>query len=197
MPAWSLAVRARQARISDVGGHQQQRDEQGAGGDVADPAAGGAARASWAVSLTSPLRPSMVLRKVATGRAGLGPRRGVLAVEGAYVGGDGDRGLAAEPGVVYRHLAVGLRVVMEVVSFGQVGRIRGPGSGAGEADHQLTNGCQARGRSIPGQPLRRSPRGVVAGAGRRSAVVVRVIAAGLNRDLPWCRPAGRQGVPPW
>ena len=41
MPAWSLAVRARQARISDVGGHQQQRDEQGAGGDVADPAAGG------------------------------------------------------------------------------------------------------------------------------------------------------------
>jgi hypothetical protein len=37
------------------------------------------------------------------------------------------------------------------------------------ADHQLISGCQARGRSIPGQPLRRTPRGAVAGAGRMQA----------------------------
>ena len=42
MPAWSLAVRARQARIlRDVGGDQQQRGEQGAGGDAADAAVAG------------------------------------------------------------------------------------------------------------------------------------------------------------
>ena len=87
------------ADLADVGGHQQQRGEQGAGGDAADPAAGGGGEGFVGGVFDEPVEAfdGVAQGGVAgvPGRAAVGQ---VLAVAGAGVGGDGDRGLAAEPG---------------------------------------------------------------------------------------------------
>src|SRR5260370_471261 len=87
------------ADFADVGGDQQQRGEQGAGGDAADAAAGwlgqGLVGGVFGVAVEAF---DGVAQGGVAGVPGGGAVRQVLAVSGAYVGGDGDCGLSAEPG---------------------------------------------------------------------------------------------------
>ena len=93
------------ADLADVGGDQQQRGEQGAGGDAADAAAGGLGEGlvggvfGVAVEAFDGVPQGGVAG--VPGRAAVGQ---VLAVAGADVRGDGDRGLPAEPGEFLRGL---------------------------------------------------------------------------------------------
>src|SRR5271165_6845299 len=85
------------ADLADVGGDQQQRGEQGAGGDAADAAAGGLGEGlvGGVFGVAVEALDGVAQGGVAPvpGRAGVGQ---VLPVACAHVGGDGDRGLPAE-----------------------------------------------------------------------------------------------------
>src|SRR5579864_7450663 len=87
------------ADLADVGGHQQQGGEQGAGGDAADAAAAGLGQGlvggvfGVAVEAFGGVPQGGVAG--VPGGAGVGQ---VLPVACAHVGGDGDRGLGADLG---------------------------------------------------------------------------------------------------
>src|SRR5208282_2711370 len=86
------------ADLADVGGHEQQRGEDGLGGDAADAASGGLGEGFVGGVFDEAIE---AFDGVAQGGVGLVPGRGgvgqVLAVAGAGVGRDGDRGLPAGP----------------------------------------------------------------------------------------------------
>ena len=86
------------ADLADVRGGQQQRGEQGLGGDAADAAAAGLGEClvGWVFGVAVEALDGIAQRGVpgVPGGAAVGQ---VLAVAGTYVGRDGDGGLAADP----------------------------------------------------------------------------------------------------
>ena len=86
------------ADLADVGGYQQQRGEDGLGGDAADAAPGGLGE-----GFVSGVFNQAVEAFDGVAQGGVGPMPGraavrqVLAVTGTGVRGDGDRCLSADP----------------------------------------------------------------------------------------------------
>src|SRR5512142_1922489 len=104
-PTTDVTVLLSRGQAADVGGDQQQGGEDRLGGDAADAAAagGGEGLVGGVFGVAVEAFDGVAQGGVAGVPGGAAVRQ-VLAVAGADVWGDGDRGLPAEPGGVGRGL---------------------------------------------------------------------------------------------